>query len=736
MLFSSKFKIFLPIILLMIAEILIITEISSVLTKNNLHNDAVKYGTQTIKQYQEIRSYYNKNVVQKVTQQTTLNVDAQHKGRPDTIPLPATMIHDISEQLSQSIDGMKIKLYSDYPFPNRAERVLDDFEKSSIEHFRNTQQREPVILREQQEGVEVIRVAVADEMNALSCVNCHNSRADTPKSDWQLGDVRGVLEVTIPIQSQLEGAHTVTMYINLTLIAAGIILLLLSYFVLSHFANIEKRQQEKLKEEQYKLNKSVISFGQNVIASNTDLHGFITYASQAFCDISGYTEEELLGKSHNIIRHPDMPKETFKEMWQTVKSGKTWQGEIKNRKKNGGFYWVRTTVFPDYDFNNTLIGYGSIRHDITAQKAKEQFFSNMSHELRTPLNAIIGFVGILNRQIDDRKHKKYLGHIESSSQQLLTLINDILDLSKIQHGDFTIEPHEFHAYTEMTEYARRFEGILSSEDINFSITIDQNLQGTFLGDWLRISQIILNLVSNAIKFTPHGGSITLYVEYRNGTLVITVADTGIGMNPDIQDKVFKPFVQADGSTTRKYGGTGLGLSITHKLIELMNGKLELQSEENKGSTFTVFIPLEKLSDDTDVDENNVDDKKIKTALKGNILVAEDNTTNQILIKLLLEEFGLTCDIANDGLEALEMYDPAVHRLVLMDENMPNMNGIIAMHRIREKHGNSCGPIIALTANVMEGDKERFLQEGMDAYLGKPIDEDALYELLKEFLKQP
>ena len=729
-----KFKIFLPIVLLIIIEVLIITKITSSLYESNLREDTVLNATQTIQQYQKIRQYYTKNVIEKVKGGSSISVNTVHKNIPDAIPLPATMIHELSEHINEEIDGMELKLYSDYPYNVREKRTLDKFEEEAIKYFRENGTREPLIKQERRDGIEVVRVAVADVMSNNACLGCHNSRADSPKRNWKIGDVRGVLEVIIPVKDQIERNNILARYINITLIVSGILLVIVIFIVVSYFGNVEKRQQEELKEKQYKLNKSLISFGKNVIASNTDTKGNITYASKAFCDISGYKEEELIGKPHNIVRHPDMPKEIFEDMWKSIKQGRIWEGEIKNKNKSGEIYWVRTTILPEYNYTNKLVGYSSIRHDITAQKAKEEFLSNMSHELRTPLNAIIGFLGILKRQTGNLKHLEYLNHIGSSSQQLLTLINDILDLSKIKTSEFTIDPYEFNAYDELKEQSYQLSGMLSSKDIAFVLNIHPILSGVFIGDWTRINQIILNLFSNAIKFTPEGGTITIDTDYSGNDFIVIVEDTGIGMSPDVQDKIFKPFVQADGSTTRKYGGTGLGLSITQKLIELMNGKLTLESEEGEGTIFRVSIPMEKLSSKIDKEDSVDIDYISNSTLSGKVLVAEDNKTNQILIELLLGEMGVECDIVDDGTEALESYDPDVHELILMDENMPNMNGITAMKHIREKYQERCGPIIALTANVMKGDRERFLSEGMDEYLSKPIDEVELYGILKKYLK--
>ena len=333
-----------------------------------------------------------------------------------------------------------------------------------------------------------------------------------------------------------------------------------------------------------------------------------------------------------------MASKFFENLWKTLKSREIWEGEIKNRTKDGGHYWVKTTIIPEFDADETIIGYTSIKHDITAQKAKDEFLANMSHELRTPLNSIIGFSNILNKKLQNSQHLSLLKHISSSSKSLLILINDILDLSKIQDSKFTIEPYEFNAYNEILEYSKNFEGLTSQNNINVNITIDKNLNVVLFGDWHRISQIILNIISNAIKFTPKDGLIIYNAAYINGNLILSISDNGIGMSKEVQDKIFKPFEQADGSTTRKYGGTGLGLSITQSLVELMDGKIELESELNKGTIFTITLPLKEVQN-SKLQNNNInlsmeDDENL---LSGHILVAEDNKTNQMLIKMLLED---------------------------------------------------------------------------------------------------
>ena len=484
---------------------------------------------------------------------------------------------------------------------------------------------------------------------------------------------------------------------------------------------------------QHKIEKYLDIIDINVIYSTTDLNGTITYASQAFCDISSYTKEELIGNTHRLIRHPEMPSTIYKELWETIKAGKVWEGEIKNKGKDGGFYWVKTIVAPEYDAEKNIVAYSSIRHDVTSQKAKDDFMANMSHELRTPLNAIIGFSSILNKKQTDAEHQELSNIINKSATSLLGLINDILDLAKIKNSHFSIDPYEFNLYNEFLEFSHQFEGLCHAKVLNYDVKINDTLKGTFFADWKRISQIILNLISNAIKFTPDDGTINVGGDYEDGLFIISISDNGIGMNKETQDKVFEPFTQADGSTTRKYGGTGLGLSITQDLVTLMNGKIKLESSEGVGTTFKVTLPLEKLHQELEDSQNQLSEENTEDNLSGHILIVEDNKTNQMLVKMLIEDFGLTCDIANDGLEAVAIYQPQKHQVVLMDENMPNMNGIEAMLSIKEKYKEKTTPIIALTANAMQGDRERFLNLGMDGYVSKPIKEKQLYEALKEFL---
>lgn len=496
---------------------------------------------------------------------------------------------------------------------------------------------------------------------------------------------------------------------------------------------------KKLKNE---LQQFVDALNESAIVSKADLEGNIIYANDKFCKISEYTRAELIGKSHNIVRHPDMDDKVFQELWDTIKKKRVFKASIMNRSKSGKAYYVDTSIMPILDVSGDIEEYLAVRYDVTelvksrdmavvAEKAKGEFLSNMSHELRTPLNAINGFSSILSRQIKDTKHLEYLQNIMDSSDSLIGLINDILDLSKLQSGKFSLDYQEFNLQEKTDLLLERLSPIALKEDVTI-VKKYEGMEVYLTGDWQRISQIITNLLSNAVKFSTKGKSVEIAISYTDEILTIKVTDNGIGMSQKAQDKIFKPFIQADNSTTRKYGGTGLGLSIVSNLVEQMNATLALESKEGVGSSFEVKIPLKKAEVNGAIVEFHKGDEKVP--LSGHILIAEDNKTNQMLVGILMEEFGLTYTMAKDGVEAVEMFPKEKFDLVLMDENMPNLNGCEAMKKIHEAHGKAV-PIIALTANAMSGDRERFIELGMSDYVAKPIDDDELYSVMKSFLEK-
>jgi len=368
-----------------------------------------------------------------------------------------------------------------------------------------------------------------------------------------------------------------------------------------------------------------------------------------------------------------------------------------------------------------------------ALKAKTEFLANMSHEIRTPLNAMFGFIQLLQEKAIDNETKKYLNIIEKSGQNVLTIINDILNFSKLESQKVKLEIIEFNPKEEIEVIYNLFRNYALQKNIFLEIE-ETNLKYTIYSDPVRLKQIISNLLSNAIKFTPSHKTITLKVIYndKKESLFISVKDEGIGIEKDKLDIIFESFTQADTSTTRKYGGTGLGLTISYKLVKLLGGEIKVESEVNKGSKFYFSIPAKKGKPIIQKPKTQLKTKDKK--YNYHILLVEDNKANQLFMKSLLQNLGVSFDIANDGIEAINKVKNNKYDLIFMDINMPNLDGIEATKKILayEKENNiPHTPIIALTANALEEDKEMFLSIGMDFYLPKPIDLEKLKDILNK-----
>lgn len=389
-----------------------------------------------------------------------------------------------------------------------------------------------------------------------------------------------------------------------------------------------------------------------------------------------------------------------------------------------------------------FILYNSEMKRVKAQeeaKIKSEFLTNISHEIRTPLNSIMGFTDFLKEKEDDKEKIKYLNTIDKASNHLLEIINDILDFSKIEKNQINLEYREFNILDKIESIHELYKESMLEKNLTFNLRKDKDIPKYIYSDSLKIKQVIINLVSNAIKFTEHGKTIEVSVSYTNGNLNISVKDEGIGITKDKQKTIFEAFNQADNSTTREYGGTGLGLTISYKLIEALGGVLKLKSAPNIGSEFYFSIPAKIVHVES---KKDADIKDKPTKLSGHILLVEDNKANQMFMKVLLKKLGLTFDIAFNGLEAIDKFEnnqnETKYDLILMDENMPNTNGIEATKNILKMEKDlklSHTPIVALTANSLEGDRERFLNAGMDEYLTKPVDKNKLSLVLQEFLNK-
>ena len=372
-----------------------------------------------------------------------------------------------------------------------------------------------------------------------------------------------------------------------------------------------------------------------------------------------------------------------------------------------------------------------------AVKTKQQFLSNMSHEIRTPMNAIIGFTKVVLKTELNAKQKEYLMAIKMSGDALIVLIKDILDLAKVDAGKMTFEKTPFKLNLSIKAMLHLFETKIQEKNLQLITNYDPTIPEVLLGDAIRLHQIILNLVSNAVKYTNKGTitvSVTLINETKEKvTLKFSIADTGIGIKEKKINEIFENFRQATSGTSRLFGGTGLGLAIAKQLVEAQNGQIEVKSKVNKGSTFSFTLAFEKTNADAvlepEIIELNTDIKNTK------ILVVEDMELNQLLMKTLLDDFGFECDITANGKLAIEKLRTKNYDIILMDLQMPEMNGFEATIYIRNVMKLQV-PIIALTADVTTVDVEKCKAVGMNDYIAKPVDERLLYSKLIAFSKRP
>lgn len=375
-----------------------------------------------------------------------------------------------------------------------------------------------------------------------------------------------------------------------------------------------------------------------------------------------------------------------------------------------------------------------------AKEVKSNFLANMSHEIRTPMNAILGFLQLLSKDELTKSQRGYLEIINASAETLLSTLNDILDFSKIEKDKVDLELMEVESVVGFKNCMLLYANSAEEKNINFKYNIDENIHYCLYMDMHKLRQIMSNLITNAIKFTDAHKNVEIDIVLKRDmensqALQFSVKDQGIGIAKENQDKIFDAFLQADNSTNRIYGGTGLGLSISASLIKIMGGELSIESEISKGSIFSFELEFDKckkknkyINEHESIDKAIIQD--INKELK--ILIADDYEFNQILITEMLKTFGIKCDICEDGQMAVELALKNSYDVILMDINMPILNGMEAAKILKNTHHLKT-PVIALTANAMEGDKEKFLEAGMDDYIAKPVDIDILAKVLGKYI---
>ena len=382
-----------------------------------------------------------------------------------------------------------------------------------------------------------------------------------------------------------------------------------------------------------------------------------------------------------------------------------------------------------------------------ADRAKSEFLAMMSHEIRTPMNAVVGFTSLLRRSALGSEQRQFVEMIESSCETLLALINDILDFSRIESGRLEFEPEAVSPRAIVHEVVEQFRPRAREKRLELAVAVDGDVPARIVSDAVRVRQVLFNLIGNATKFTEEG-SVTVHVagDLEPGGIVVTVLDTGIGIGGEQLARLFRPFTQADSSTSRRFGGSGLGLAISKRLVEALGGRIEVESQIGEGSAFRVVLPaVMPGADPALLDESTGEDvvsgpTGTGTAVFGAVLVVEDHPVNRRLVGVMLERLGIEADFAEDGRRALEMLAVRSYDVVFMDIQMPQLDGYETTRILRGREAEECAAhpawVIALTANAMEGDAQRCLTAGMNDYLAKPFKLDDLARVLRRVRSEP
>lgn len=510
-----------------------------------------------------------------------------------------------------------------------------------------------------------------------------------------------------------------------------------------HEVEIED-SNKKIQQALDNLAEQSFALDQHAIVEITDITGNIVFANEKFIAVSGYSHDELIGQNHRITNSGYHPDKYFAEMYKRITLGKVWHGEICNRAKEGHLYWVDTTIVPFNDENGTPKSYITIRTDITARKRaekalikardsaedaarlKSEFLANMSHEIRTPMNGIIGMTELLLKTSLGQKQRTYAETTLNSADALLTIINDILDFSKIEAGKLELEEIPFDLEILVKDVAELMAIRCRTNNLDMLLRYKPGTPRSFLGDPGRIRQILLNLLSNAAKFTEHGHILLMLEkgEITNDTteIHVSVQDTGIGIPKNKQSLIFNQFDQVDGSTTRKYGGTGLGLSISSQLCEMMGGSIRVKSKEGEGSTFSFTMKLQNNNKKYSTKILPLNDYGPLKGLKA--LIVDDIHTARIIIKEQIAELSMDIETAKSGKQALAMLLTAAQQkkpfdILITDFQMPEMNGETLAKNISHNEILKETILVLITSYPRQDDGKRLKSLGFNGYLTKP-----------------
>jgi len=473
----------------------------------------------------------------------------------------------------------------------------------------------------------------------------------------------------------------------------------------------------------------------------TDSEGVISYVNDKFCKLTKFSRKELIGKTFNAINSKYHTKHFFTALWNTILSGKTWHGDIKNIKKNGTFFWVGTTIIPFCDDKGNINQFLSISFDITAvhdaSEIKNQFLTNISHELRTPIHGIISTSDFLKETILDSNQAKFANLIKSSAENLLSMTNNIIDFTSIEAGTMTVEKSDFDIFELVHITSAIFKAKAAEKNLSLNILIDDKIPVVLNGDHHKLNQILLNLLNNSVKFTIEGsiniGLKLLSKKGENLEIEFIVSDTGIGIPEDKKDMVFEKFTQLNSQHSREFGGLGLGLSLAKQLVELQKGTIEIDSYEDFGTSVTFVLTFGLGKEAKNEKDKEIKQTPSKTDLK--VLVVDDSQINHFVADKHLQKLGYKAQFSYDGFDAIEKIEKGDFDLILMDIQMPVMDGCETIVKIREglKAPKNKIPIIAVTANALDSEIKRFKKLGANDYLAKPYNSSELKAIIEKII---